>query len=273
MRLNLNQIRQSFQFLFRAEDRAQESFRLMPGWSTLVYMICSDITKAAARAGVSKDELQEYPSITRIDEENGRLIFEIETSSEGLKLVLKKNIIEPMVAMSTKTCMVCGTNCEHVAAGIERSLCTTCERNYQRRQFSRIESVEFISRTDAEARTAMPNIALISITELGDDPPALKDGWHAVHRSIFDDLDPHKSGLGEHDHERPIDVDDARAIVEFVDSVAQEADGIVVHCRAGISRSAAVAKWIAEAYGLDFDEDYTDHNEYVYDMLTKAAER
>jgi len=273
MRLNLNQIRQSFQFLFRAEDRAQEKFKLMPGWSTLVYMICSDITKATARAGVSKDELQEYPSFTRLDEENGRLIFEIETSNEGLKLVLKKNIIKPMIEMSAKTCMVCGTNCEHVASGIERSLCTVCERNYQRQQYSRIESVEFISRTDAEARTPQSNVAVISIIELGDDPAALKDGWHAVHRSVFDDLDPNKSGLGEHDHERPMDHDDARSIVDFVDRVASEVDGIIVHCKAGISRSAAVAKWIATAYGLDFDEDYTDHNEYVYDMLVKAAER
>lgn len=275
MQIQLDQIRLSFQYLFRNEHRAEEQFKLMLGWSTLVYMICSDITKVTARAGVSKDELQEYPYITKLDEENGRLIFEIETSSQALKLVLKKNVIEPMILMSTKTCMVCGVNCEHVSAGIERSLCTTCERNYQRRQYSRLESVEFISRIKAEARTPQSNVAVISIIELGDDPAELKDGWHAIYRARFDDLNPVKREPFEppHDHEDPVDDARAKSIVEFVDGIASEVDSIVVHCRAGISRSAAVAKWIATAYGLDFDEDYTAHNEFVYNMLIKAAEK
>ncbi|OIQ89558.1 dual specificity phosphatase, catalytic domain [mine drainage metagenome] len=273
--MHLNQIRSSFQSLFRNQDRVKENFRLMSGWSTLVYMICSDIVKTTARAGVSKDELQEYPYITKLDEENGRLVFEVETSSQALKLVLKKNIIEPMTVMSTKTCMVCAANCEHVAAGIERSLCTVCERNYQRRQYSRLDSVEFISRVAAESRKPESNIAVISITELGDDPAALKEGWHTIYRARFDDLNPVNREPFEppHDHEDPIDDARAKSIVDFVDGIAPEVDGIVVHCRAGISRSAAVAKWIAQAYGLDFDEDYTAHNEFVYDMLIKAAER
>lgn len=275
MQIQLDQIRNSFQFLFRNEDRAQDHFRLMPGWSTLVYMVCADITKAAARAGVSKDELREYPSITRIDEENGFLVFEIETENPALKLVVQRNIINPMVEKSTKTCMVCSANCKHVASGVERSLCTVCERNYQRRQYAKVDRVEFMGRSDAESRSPQSNVAVISITQFADDPAALKEGWHSVHRVEFDDLDPNKRSIYEcpHDHEDLFDDERAQAIVDFVDSVASEVDGIIIHCKAGISRSAAVAKWIATAYGLDFDEEYTDHNEYVLNLLTKAAAR
>jgi predicted protein tyrosine phosphatase len=274
MQVKLDQIRHSFGFLFRNEDRAQGHFRLMPGWDTLAYMICSDITKAAVRAGVSKGALKEYPSISRIDEENGYLVFEIETDNPALKLVVQRNIINPAVVMSTKTCMVCSANCEHVATGIERLLCLLCERNYQRRQYSRLDGVEFIGRTEAESRKPMKNVAVISITQFGDEPAKLKNGWHSILRMEFDDVDPNKRNHNmPHDHEDLLDIDRAQAIVHFVDGVASQTDGIIVHCKAGISRSVAVAKWISEAYGLDFDEDYTDYNEYVLSLLTKAAAR
>ncbi len=55
-------------------------------------------------------------------------------------------------------------------------------------------------------------------------------------------------------------MEDAHAIVNFVHQVAE---GIVVHCRAGISRSAAVSKWIAETYQLPFDHDYQHYNKLV----------
>lgn len=275
MQIQLDQIRNSFTFLFRNEDRVQENFRMMPGWATLAYMICSDITKATVRAGVSKDELKEYPYITRLDEENGRLVFEIETNSPALKLVIQRNIINPIIDKSSKTCMVCAANCEHVASGVERSLCPICERNYQRRQYSQLELVEFMGRADAESRSPQSNVAVISITQLADEPAALREGWHSIHRVVFDDVDPNKRNQFEcmHDHEDLLDDERAQAIVDFVDSVASEVDTVIVHCKAGISRSAAVAKWIATAYGLDFDEEYSDHNEYVYGLLTKAAAR
>lgn len=275
MQVTFDQIRHSFGFLFRNEDCAQEAFRLMPGWSTLVYMICSDITKAAARAGVSKGELKEYPSINRIDEEDGYLVFEIETDNTALKLVIQRNIINPMVEKSTNTCMVCAAHCEHITHGIERSLCVVCESYYQRKQYSRMDSVEFMGREEAESRKPMATVAVISITQTMDEPVKLKDGWHSVHRVSFDDVDPNNRGPYEmpHDHEDLFDEARAQALVNFVDGVASQVGSVIVHCKAGISRSAAVAKWIAETYGLDFDEDYTDHNEYVFNLLIKAAAR
>ncbi|MBC8427271.1 MAG: dual specificity protein phosphatase family protein [Proteobacteria bacterium] len=44
-------------------------------------------------------------------------------------------------------------------------------------------------------------------------------------------------------------------------------DKILVHCFAGASRSAGVAKYIAEKYDLKFNYEYNDYNELVYNIL------
>ena len=62
----------------------------------------------------------------------------------------------------------------------------------------------------------------------------------------------------------------ALELVNFVNSVASEVEGVIVHCRAGISRSAAVAKWIAEAYGIKFNHEYPHYNKHVYKLLVEA---
>jgi predicted protein tyrosine phosphatase len=61
--------------------------------------------------------------------------------------------------------------------------------------------------------------------------------------------------------------------VDFVHRVAPKVVGIVVHCHAGISRSGAVAKWIAEQYKLDFNQDYQLFNKHVYRQLVEAEQR
>ena len=58
--------------------------------------------------------------------------------------------------------------------------------------------------------------------------------------------------------------------VEFVRLVAPNVEGILVHCKAGISRSAAVAKWICERFDLPFSDRYTQFNQHVYTMLVTA---
>ena len=42
---------------------------------------------------------------------------------------------------------------------------------------------------------------------------------------------------------------------------------LIVHCHAGISRSAAVAKFVAELYDLHFPENYELYNKRVYQTL------
>jgi hypothetical protein len=60
----------------------------------------------------------------------------------------------------------------------------------------------------------------------------------------------------------------ARAIIEFVTRCNDEkVEGILVHCYAGISRSAAVAKWVSERHGQSFPAEYAEYNKHVYTTL------
>ena len=65
--------------------------------------------------------------------------------------------------------------------------------------------------------------------------------------------------------------EDAKAIVNFVRKVAPNVDGIIVHCRADINRSAAVAKWICGEYSIPFNAQYSKYNEFIYCMIVLAA--
>ena len=64
------------------------------------------------------------------------------------------------------------------------------------------------------------------------------------------------------------DEDLADKICEFVDHVSTiEPKYIIVHCYAGISRSAAVAKFISIIMNLKFPESYMLYNKYVFRTL------
>lgn len=130
-----------------------------------------------------------------------------------------------------------------------------------------LQSVLFTGRDQAEASAGWPHWAVISITESDDRPAALKDGWHSVLRLQFDDIDA---------PEQPyvlFSPAQAGQVIDFVTSVhdSTRVEGILVHCRAGISRSAAVAKWIAERYGLPYPAGYAHYNKHVYSTLRLAV--
>ncbi|WP_382322400.1 hypothetical protein ACFJI0_22635 [Hydrogenophaga sp. UC242_53] len=60
----------------------------------------------------------------------------------------------------------------------------------------------------------------------------------------------------KYDEEKAPELIDARRIVEFVGRHHETPDEIrlVVHCQGGISRSAAVAKWVGEAYEVQLPQ-------------------
>jgi protein-tyrosine phosphatase len=91
-------------------------------------------------------------------------------------------------------------------------------------------------------------------------------GWHAVHRLEFHDIEVEMP-------DEPFDLmseQQAQDLVKFVHSIVSDVEGIIVHCRAGISRSATVAKWIAEVYGIKFNYAYDRYNMHVYKLLVEA---
>jgi predicted protein tyrosine phosphatase len=113
-----------------------------------------------------------------------------------------------------------------------------------------IRSVDFISKIEAEALAGAPlqsDVAMISIATPGARPPKL--GHFLERLSLeFDDVEDYQEQWVEFGDEH------AKAILEFVARIhsQEKAWRLVVHCKAGISRSAAVAIYVAEATGCQF---------------------
>lgn len=63
----------------------------------------------------------------------------------------------------------------------------------------------------------------------------------------------------------------AKCIYEDIDPLRYS--HFIIHCFAGISRSAAVAKWINDYLELDIEKynKYTQHNKHVYDTLCAVS--
>lgn len=137
-----------------------------------------------------------------------------------------------------------------------------------------IQETQYVSRVAAEVMEPVLGWTIISITEFATDPADLKPGWNAVLRLAFHDIEP---GYAEKYPEYPdlqiFTEEMATRIIEFVDIQSTRCVGILVHCKAGISRSAAVSKWIADRFNLPFNEHYSLYNKHIYRVLTQASFR
>lgn len=140
-----------------------------------------------------------------------------------------------------------------------------------------IDHLSFLSRREAEAATPRDDIAVISITDPRTVQPRL-DGWHSVLRVEFHDIDPDQiaspfTRARAAAHYTLMRAEQAREIVAFVQAIQSNgASGIMVHCEQGVSRSAAVAKWIADRHGLRLSDEATAaRNRYVYRMLEEEV--
>lgn len=134
-----------------------------------------------------------------------------------------------------------------------------------------LKKVMFVGRFSAETCGPWPDFAMISLGEpdAAEGAPRIQDGWHDVLRLEFHDITADTMDV-EGIYTLMSDAD-AQAIVAFVKKVAPEVEGIIVHCRAGISRSAAVAKWICGEYKIPFNAKYDRYNDYVYRLMVLAA--
>jgi len=129
----------------------------------------------------------------------------------------------------------------------------------------------FVGRYSAETCGPWSDFAMISIGEpaASEGDPVIQDGWHDVLRLSFHDVVPSQN---PDDAYTLMTAEDAGKIVAFVRHVAPNVEGIIVHCRAGISRSAAVVKWIAQEYKIPFNKHYRKYNDFVWRLMVVAGQ-
>lgn len=146
----------------------------------------------------------------------------------------------------------------------------------------KLKSVQFMSRAEAVNIIPGTSYAMISIS-VPNDPAPLNKMWnrHNLLRLQFHDADKEgnlNSMMGQSSiaaikssgGPKLFSEDDAKEIIKFVEEIKDKVISLFVHCDAGISRSSAVAKFIAELYKLDFPESYQLYNRYVYRVITNT---
>lgn len=130
-----------------------------------------------------------------------------------------------------------------------------------------LKNVIFEGQKATESRPGWQDWSVISITSMFSKPASIQPGWHGVLRLAFDDTDVEGGEF------TPISVNQAQELVEFVQNeVDSGVTGILVHCGVGVSRSAAVARWICKSYALPFQDNYSDDNQLVYSRLMSVTE-
>ena len=134
----------------------------------------------------------------------------------------------------------------------------------------KLRRVLFVSQKQAEAMRPPKTSSLISITDPSRNPATFHSGWVGLLRVSFDDVDA-VTFPGQDKHLKEISAEQVFAIADFVAREAKRSSRIVVHCRHGVSRSAAVAKAIADATNIHFPNDYNKYNKFVYLSLKKAV--
>ena len=109
--------------------------------------------------------------------------------------------------------------------------------------------------------------AIVSITDIKSPfPSELLDAIKA-NSILFLQFDDEERG------DRAMDQDHASTIVEFINSCKEEVDEIVVHCEAGVSRSAAVAGAISFSINGDDAEFFKFPffpNRHCYRLMLEA---
>ena len=130
--------------------------------------------------------------------------------------------------------------------------------------------VIFVSQRQAESMRPPRAAALISITDPHRPLANLSSNWTAVLRVAFDDVDA-ITFPGQDLQLREISACQVADIAGFIAAEWPRCKRFVVHCRHGVSRSAAVAKAIAEASGLWFPPEYNEYNRFVYLALRRPV--
>lgn len=146
---------------------------------------------------------------------------------------------------------------------------------------SKIGEVEFVTRSEAEEMEPVKFTGVIAIASPCGGSSDLRPGWDPVLRLEFEDAE----GLEEfeamceaegiyHAEPRLFGAEHADAILSWLDRYEDGLERIVVHCDDNQRRSAAVARFIADRYGIEeFNRENDEYNQLVLNTLTWKAEK
>lgn len=145
-----------------------------------------------------------------------------------------------------------------------------------------IVSVEFCSKKEVQTIVPDPGTVLVSIVDPGDPPPVLSDRFLHVLRLEFHDL----VGLPFNDFDEKVrgiyrmngyiperwvyfDRDHASILSGFILRMHRDPlpRSVLVHCYAGVSRSAAVASVIADCAGVTLSRPVRHANVRVRSLI------
>lgn len=158
-----------------------------------------------------------------------------------------------------------------------------------------LNTVVFVSKSAFKNHVkAARTMIAISIGDDQDPPPRLNRGFAGVIRLNF--VDQYEEAIGCKDGDFPdlhplhatgrrlfyqgdelCDYNDARKVVRFLNHYSAQdlAFDVVVHCHAGVSRSAAVAQFVADRYGARIDNanpSTSAANKRMLRLLNKVAD-
>lgn len=136
-----------------------------------------------------------------------------------------------------------------------------------------IRSVEYWPREKAEKYAFGPTQAVISITDPSRQSARIS-GAGVLLRLAFNDVEE-LSAAGNQECDGLFQMFQARQIIAMVDRIqlAQEEYELIIHCEAGLSRSAAIALFVAAKTGCDMpNRKWACYaNLYVLQVLCELA--
>lgn len=134
---------------------------------------------------------------------------------------------------------------------------------------SRKDAVKYTKRKHVDDKAAMLSINTVNI--LYGSRPVFCSHVPIIYKVNFDDIMPGEQGI-------LMTTNDAEDVAKFVARVEEKGfTHLIVHCDEGISRSAAVAKAVAESRNLTEDTvNYMhapNHNTHVYNFMKEALKK
>lgn len=118
-----------------------------------------------------------------------------------------------------------------------------------------LKNVHFVSQRQAEEIKGLSSVVVVSIHD-SSRRPALRSGFRDVLFLCFDDYDQDRDGIDA--LMEPFSLAQAEMLKVWLEQYLYDdtVSDLLVHCHAGISRSAAVAWWAHKKHGLELKTEY-----------------